>query len=161
VSDSDYVDTTAPDAAFYALLGEVNYYWAQLDLVSSAAFAVLLKLDPAELGITIGRIETQAKINKMHAICRHRRNKDLAAFLANIKNELARLRPARNAVPHGAYIGKSNQGEFCFRLPAEFIVAEDEQTAHEMFVFTVFELQQHIMDVAKRTDRAASEPAAR
>ena len=64
MSDEEYLDTRAPDIAFYALLGQVNYVWAQLDAVSSAAFASLLNLDPAELGIAIGRIETQAKIEE-------------------------------------------------------------------------------------------------
>jgi hypothetical protein len=73
MSDNDHLDTTAPDKIFYALLGEVNYV------------AVLLNLDPVELGITIGRIETQAKISKMLSIVRHRRKDDLSTFLANIK----------------------------------------------------------------------------
>jgi hypothetical protein len=55
----------------------------------------------------------------------------------------------RNAVTHGAYMGKSNRGELCFRLPAEFIIDEGDDTAHKMFVFTISELQQHIVDITK------------
>ena len=149
MSDEEYLDTRAPDIAFYALLGQVNYVWAQLDAVSSAAFASLLNLDPAELGIAIGRIETQAKIERMHAIARRRRNDDLSDLLTNIKSELNRLRPLRNAVMHGAYMGSANQDELCFRLSTDFIVAEDEQTAQKMFVLTIAELQQHVIDIAK------------
>ena len=85
----------------------------------------------------------------MHAIARHRRNDDLSGFLTNIKSELNRLRPIRNAVTHGAYEGSTNQDELCFRLSAEFIVAEDAQTAQKLFVLTVAELQQHVIDIAK------------
>jgi hypothetical protein len=149
MSGSDYLDQTAPDNTILALLGSVNFTWAQLDLISSGALASLLKIDPAELGITIGRIETQAKIGKMHSIVRHRRDKKLAILLADAKKELTRLRPTRNAVTHGAYIGKSGKGELCFKLPAEFIVDDGQDTAQELFVFTSKELEKHVMDVTK------------
>ena len=78
-----------------------------------------------------------------------RRNDDLSDLLTNIKSELNRLRPLRNAVTHGAYMGSANQDELCFRLSTDFIVAEDEQTAQKMFVLTIAELQQHVIDIAK------------
>jgi hypothetical protein len=113
-----------PNSIVLGLMGRVNYAWAQLDLISTAAFASLLNLDPVELGMAIGRIETQAKIEKMREISRHRGADELSAFFANIKSQLKRLRPDRNAVTHGAYMGKTHKGELCFRLPAAFIVAE-------------------------------------
>jgi hypothetical protein len=145
----ELLDQTAPDNSILALLGEVNYNWAQLDLISSGAYASLLALNPVEVGITIGRIETEAKIAKMRSIARHRRNNPMAKALFSVKKELARLRPTRNAVTHGAYIGKSGKGELFFKLPAEFIVDDGQDTAQELFVFTIEELQQHVMDIAK------------
>ena len=85
----------------------------------------------------------------MHEILRHRGADELSAFFANIKSQLKRLRPDRNPVTHGAYMGKSNQGELCFRLPTAFILAEGEQTSQKMFVFTVPQLKQHIVDITK------------
>jgi hypothetical protein len=57
----DYLDTTAPTHETLVLLGSINYAWAQLDLVSSAAFASLLKLDPAELGMTMVELRRKPK----------------------------------------------------------------------------------------------------
>src|SRR5437660_2949789 len=85
----------------------------------------------------------------MHEISRHRGADELSAFFANIKSQLKRLRPDRNAVTHGAYMGKTHQGELCFRLPAAFIVAEGEQTTQRMLVFAVPQLKQHIVDITK------------
>jgi len=149
MSEAEVIDSTAPDNNIITLLGHINYAWAQLDLISSGAFAGMLKLNPIELGITIGRIETQAKIGKMHSIARHRRNKEQAALLAKLKRELTQLRPTRNATTHGAYIGTTGVGELLFKLPAEFIVDDVEDTAQELFVFTVKELEQHVMDVTR------------
>jgi hypothetical protein len=148
-ADTDYLDQTVLDDSIMALLGFINYSWAQLDLISSGAFAGLLKLDPVELGITIGRIETHVKIAKMQSIARHRRDKKMAGSLSKVKKDLTRLRPTRNAVTHGTYIGKSGQGELCFKLPAEFIVEETQDTAHQLFIFTVAELKQHILDITE------------
>ena len=143
----DLVDQTVPDDTIFSLLGWVNFSWAQLDLISSGAYSSMLALSPVEVGITIGRIETETKIAKMRSIARHRGNKELAATLFDVKKELTRLRPTRNAVTHGAYIGKSGQGELCFKLPAEFIVEDGQDTAQELFVFGVDELKTHIMEV--------------
>jgi hypothetical protein len=85
MTQSNVLDQSAPDDSVYTLLGAVNFTWAQLDQISSGAYASLLKVDPIEFGITIGRIETQAKIGKMHSIARHRRDKKRAATLAEIK----------------------------------------------------------------------------
>ena len=109
---SNLLDQSAPDDSVYTLLGKVNFTWAQLELISSGAYASLFKVDPIELGITIGRIETRAKIGKLHSIARHRRDKKRAATLAEIKKALSKLRSTRNAVTHGAYMGKSAQGDF-------------------------------------------------
>jgi hypothetical protein len=146
-SNPEFVDQTVPDDRILALLGWVNFTWAQLDLISSGAYASLLALSPVEVGITIGRIETEAKITKMRSIARHRRNKAMAATLLSVKKELTRLRPTRNAVTHGAYVGKSAKGELFFKLPAEFLVDDGQDTAQELFVFSVEELQKHIMEV--------------
>jgi hypothetical protein len=149
MANLEVIDASVPDESIFALLGWVNFTWAQLDLIASGALASLLKLEPVELGIAFGRIETQAKIAKMHSITRHRRNKELAEILGQAKKELTRLRPMRNAVTHGAYIGKSDQGELLFRLPAEFLVDESQDTAQELFVCTVPELKQHIVDAGQ------------
>ena len=148
-SDPEYLDQTTPDDGILALLGWVNFTWAQLDLISSGAYASLLALSPVEVGITIGRMETEAKIAKRRSIARHRRNKELVTTLTHVKKELARLRPIRNAVTHGAYIGKAGTDELFFRLPAEFLVDDGHDTAQELFVFTVPELQKHVMEVTK------------
>jgi hypothetical protein len=92
----------SPNDGILAPLGWVNFSWAQLDLISSGAYPGLLALSPVEVGITIGRIETEAKIAKGRSIARHRRNKELVTTLTHVKKELARLRPTRNAVTHGA-----------------------------------------------------------
>lgn len=145
----ELLDQSAPDHSMYGLLGEISHAWAQLDLISSGAFACFLKLDPAEAGIVIGRIETQAKIAKMHQIARHRRETQMATFLSKTKKELTRLRPMRNALTHGAYVGKSANGELFFRMPAEFMVEDNYETAHELFVYEIPEIQQHVMDVTR------------
>ena len=149
VLDTEFIDPTLPDNSILELLGWVNFTWAQLDLISSGAYASMLALSPVEVGITLGRIETDAKIAKMRSIARHRRNKELDAILLSVKKELTRLRPTRNAVTHGAYIGKSGKGELFFRLPAEFLVDDGQETAHELYVFTVNELKKHVMEVTK------------
>jgi len=151
MSAPEYLDETPADAALLSMFGSVNYAWAMLDLVSSAAFGALLKIDPSELGIIIGRLETQGKINKMHLIARHRRNKKIAEALAPFKKDLADLRPTRNAITHGVYVGKTAKTELLFKLPAEFIVDEDEETAQGLFVTTPSDLAGHITEVAKIT----------
>ena len=149
MSSDDFLDQSAPSVQTLALLGAINFTWAQLDLISSAAFAALLKIDPVELGITLGRVETRAKIIKMHHVARHRRDKETAKSLSEVKKELARLRPARNATTHGSYLGKTNKGELLFKIPAEFIIDDGADTAHELYVLTISELQQHIVDTTK------------
>ena len=151
MANTEELDQTPADAVLLSLFGSVNHAWALLDLVSSAAFGALLKIDPSELGIIIGRLETQAKINKMHLIARHRRNKKIADALAPFKKDLADLRPMRNAIIHGVYIGKTKNDELCFRLAAEFIVDDGEETAHELFVVTPSDLAGHIAEVLRIT----------
>jgi hypothetical protein len=139
------VDQSAPDASTLALFGEVNFTWAQLDLIVSGALATLLKIDPAELALILGRLESKDKIARMHSIVRHRRDKKLSSLLADLKKEVTCMRPLRNAITHGVYIGKTDAGEVLFKLPADFILDDNQETAHQLFVCTIDELQQHIM----------------
>jgi hypothetical protein len=46
-------------------------------------------------------------------------------------------------------MGKSAQGELVIKLPAEFIVDEGLDTAQGLFVFTISEIEQHIVEVTK------------
>ena len=72
-----------------------------------------------------------------------------AATLTEIKKDLSKLRPTRNAVTRGAYLGKSAQGEMFIKLPAEFIVDERLDTAQELFAFTISEIERLIVEVTK------------
>jgi len=46
-------------------------------------------------------------------------------------------------------MGKTNKGELCFRMPAEYVVDDGQDTAHELHVVTIQELADHILKVTQ------------
>jgi hypothetical protein len=61
-----------PPEPILGALAAVNLAWAHLDALVSAALFSIMGVDPVEFGIIVGRLETQAKLDKMLKILRHR-----------------------------------------------------------------------------------------
>jgi hypothetical protein len=127
------IDDDLPPDVLYAI-GQITVAWAQLDAFISAAFFSILNIDPVDFGIVIGRTESPTKLVKMQQIFKHRQELRKAAVMKKAKELIEDLRPLRNTLTHGRYIGKTARDEFCFILPAEFVMGEEIPTANEMVV---------------------------
>ncbi len=60
-----------PPQELLLAIGTINYDWAQLDSFISGAYVFTLGIDPIEAGITIGRLDSRAKVEKLKKIYRH------------------------------------------------------------------------------------------
>jgi hypothetical protein len=80
----------------------------------------------------------------MQQIFKHRRDPRKAAVMKKAKELIEDLRPLRNTLTHGRYIGKSTKDEFMFILPAEFVISEEIPTANEMVVVERSDLVTHL-----------------
>jgi hypothetical protein len=125
-------------------IGVITITWAQFDSFVSAAFFSILNIDPVEFGIIIGRAESPAKLNKMHQIFKHRGEFTKAKVMKDAKALTEDLRPLRNALTHGRYIGRTSKDEFFFVLPADFVIEESTPTANELVVVTRLDLELHL-----------------
>jgi hypothetical protein len=131
--DANLIDDDLPPDVLLAI-GQITTTWAQFDAFISAAFFSILNIDPVDFGIIVGRTESPTKLGKMQQIFKHRRDPRKAAVMKKAKELIEGLRPLRNTLTHGRYIGKSTKEEFIFILPAEFVIGEEVPTANEMVV---------------------------
>src|SRR5215208_5825475 len=132
-----------PTPGLMIALGTINFIWAQLDAIVSGALYSLMSVDPVEFGVIVGRLETQAKVGKMLKILRHRRDKPRIAVVISMKGELEELRPLRNAVTHGYYLGHTASDEYLWTLTADHIISEAAASANELFVAEPNDLASH------------------
>jgi len=132
-----------PPADLMTILGYINHVWSQLDGLVSGALYSLMSVDPIEFGVIVGRLETQAKVGKMLKILRHRRDKPRIAVVISMKGELEELRPLRNAVTHGYYLGHTASDEYLWTLTADHIISEAAASANELFVAEPNDLASH------------------
>jgi hypothetical protein len=141
--DANLIDDDLPPDVLLAI-GQITTTWAQFDAFISAAFFSILNIDPVDFGIIVGRTESPTKLGKMQQIFKHRRDPRKAAVMKKAKELIEGLRPLRNTLTHGRYIGKSTKEEFIFILPAEFVIGEEVPTANEMVVVKRSDLTIHL-----------------
>lgn len=139
----DVIIEGGPQAHILAALGSINFAWAQLDSFVSAALYSILSVDPIEFGILLGRVETQSKLGKLHRILKHRGERYRAEIVKSAINSLEELRPLRNAITHGRYVGRTTRGELIWALTADFVI-DDEMSAGEMLVTDKDKLTNHL-----------------
>lgn len=132
-----------PSTETYALWGTINHAWAMLDVSISGAFCNIMNIDVVELGIVVGRLDPEAKLAKMQKILLHRKEKTKATQIGAILKTLNKLKPERNAITHGNYLGTTKRFEMCFNLTADFLVSENTPSANSMVVITVHEMMDH------------------
>jgi hypothetical protein len=135
-SPEDYLHLQAPPLEMLSLWGSVNFCWAMLDVIITGAFCTIMDMDVVELGITIGRLDQEAKLARMIKILNHRKDHERAALLKSYLSELNPMKEHRNAITHGYYIGTTARGEMCFVLMADFRVGEGQPSANKMIVLT-------------------------
>lgn len=114
-----------------------------LDAVTSAAYVAVLKGDPVEIGVTLGQLETIPKINKLQTIFKYRKDVEKAKSLRTVAKELDKLKPLRNAVTHGWYLGESQHGELLYALLPHFVV-EDDFAGTSFFCVTKPDIDLHL-----------------
>ncbi|MDH3195063.1 MAG: hypothetical protein OEL78_01975 [Hyphomicrobiales bacterium] len=139
---SETLQPSPPTPALLLSIGWVNHSWAQLDAIISAVYVSTLNLDPVEAGITIGRIETRAKVEKLKKIYRHRKNKRAESIFTAISKTLDKERNLRNALTHGNYMGQTKKGEYIWIILPAFIV-DDSFSGNEMFVSDDDKIMEH------------------
>lgn len=144
--DSGKIKRPSPGQEELFLIGQVNHFWAALDALSAAAFVSALSGDPVEIGITLGRLDAIAKLQKLKAIYRYRRDEAKVTALTSIIGRLDKLKPLRNAITHGLYRGKASKGELLWSIMPEFLIGDDI-AAFELFVSTTTEIQAHAVTV--------------
>jgi hypothetical protein len=113
----------------------------------TGALASAINADTIEIGILIGKIEVEAKLNKTLKILKHKKDPRVKE-LKSIIESLEVLRPLRNAITHGHYLGVSNRKEIIFSLPTEFLVG-DSPTANAMFVIYPNDTTKHFNGVVE------------
>jgi hypothetical protein len=142
-TDEYIIDEDLPPDVLMTI-GQITTTWAQFDAFVSAAFFSILNIDSVEFGIIIGRTESPAKLSKMHQIFKHWGESTKAKVMKDAKDLTEDLRPLRNTLTHGRYIGRSTKEEFFFILPVDFMIEESTPTANEMVVVTRSDLVLHL-----------------
>jgi hypothetical protein len=140
----DILDPTPP----------VQLAWANLDAFVSAAFVAALSGDPVEIGITLGRLETKAKLEKLKKIFRHRGNLAIVETLTEVGKEVEALRELRNAITHGFYLGYSRQAEFAWSILPEFVLNPGD-AGTQLFLTTPREMIEHTQRVIALSEKVA------
>lgn len=142
-ADNEILNPGPPRPELILALGYVNFAWAQLDAIVAASLSVYLRMPPVDVGLLVGRVETDAKLKKLKKLALHRRDSDFAAKLARWLKTLKHHRPLRNAVTHGYFVGETSQAESIFSILPEFLVDPTEETAVGMVATTDLELYEH------------------
>ena len=150
MSKLDILDPN-PSEQLYSAIGQINFAWSILDALVSAAFVATLGGDAVEIGVTLGRLETKAKVEKLKKIYRHRKSTSKVKALTHMAQEIEALKVLRNAITHGFYLGRSDQNEYCWSILPEFVIT-DESSANELFVAT----PQQMLDHAQRISLLAT-----
>ena len=130
--DSESLNSDAPSEGTLSTWGAINYIWARLDIWTTGALGHVLNLDVIEVGILVGQLETLAKLQTIHKLLLHKKDKR-AVEVKNIIKVLGSLRPLRNAITHGHYQGITLKGEVLFSMPTNFMVGE-HPTSNPLFV---------------------------
>jgi len=142
--EPEYLDMPqVPPIELYTLSGMVNHAWATLDAFVSAAFIATLDIDAVEVGVTVGRLETKAKLEKLKKIYRHRRNGRMVELLTSIARVVEDNKGLRNAMTHGRYLAKTRKGEYLWSVLPEFLISEKAETANQLYVATDAEIMAH------------------
>jgi hypothetical protein len=129
--------------------GTINYVWAQVDVASTGALCSVLDIDGVEFGIVIGKLETEAKLSKIRKILIHRNNITQADKVESLRKILEKLRPTRNAITHGSYVGSSKELERFFSLPTEFLVGDGQECANALHVLKFSDVNDHVEGVVR------------
>lgn len=128
-------------------IGQINYLWANLDAVVSAAIVATMGIDPVEISIILGKLDTRAKVVKLQKIFEHRKDHSKATFLRKLTKQLDERKAFRNAMTHGFYMGHSDDGQHIWALPSSALVTANF-SGSEMFVATEDEMVEHSQSIA-------------
>jgi hypothetical protein len=145
-----------PSGEVCAWGGFVNYAWSKLDIYVTAALASIMNVDPIEIVILVGRLESLGKLAKMESILRHRKDARYT-ICRDAKKGLEAVRLVRNAITHGDYNTTTDKGEVIYILSAEFFLRDDAETENKMVVLTRDSFNQHlatVVDIAKKIQQA-------
>ena len=147
IKDSQPLNENPPSQETLAEWGAINYIWATLDTWVTGALASVLNADVVEVGILIGQLESVAKLKTICRLLKHKR--DVRVKEINIIiNILEPLRPLRNAITHGHYLGCTSKKEILFTIPTQFLVG-DSPTANALFVIYPNEATKHFEKVVE------------
>ncbi|HKH27716.1 MAG TPA: hypothetical protein VKA61_05185, partial [Sphingomicrobium sp.] len=140
---SETIIQGSPPPALMSVLGYINHSCSQLDTLVSAALYSLMPVDPIEFGVIVGRLETQAKVGKMLKILQHRRDTQRVKTLIGVRKELEKLRPLRNAITHGYYLGDTASDEYLWTLTADHVIDDTNESANELFAAEAKDFADH------------------
>src|SRR5690606_18202633 len=141
-TDDGKIKRPSPNQEALFLIGQVNHFWATLDALTAAAFVSTLGGSPVEIGVTLGRLDAIAKLQKLKPIYSYRKDKAKSAVLADIIKRLNKLKPLRNAITHGLYRGRASKGELLWSLMPEFLIG-DGISSTELIVSSTDEIKAH------------------
>lgn len=147
MADSEILTPSIPSVVTLGQIGLVNYYWAALDALTSAAYIAALKGDAIEIGVTLGELDTIAKVQKLKKIYTYRKDAVNTLKLAALAKSLDKLKPLRNAFTHGWYLGQTQEGEICYALMPQFVI-DDEFAGTGFFSATQLEISEHVQGMA-------------
>lgn len=146
MSAPELISQELPPPQVRDIIGMINLAWPILEEQTSSAIFGLLKIDDVELRILLGRTEIIPRLGKLIDILRHRKDARRGS-IKKLQDALIELRPTRNALAHGFYMGQSNLGEYLIGVPADLIFDEEIDTAYKMRAFTARSLMGHLQAV--------------
>ena len=147
IKDSEPLNENPPSQELLAEWGAINYIWASLDTWVTGALASVLNADVVEVGILIGQLESVAKLKTICRLLKHRRDARVKE-INTVINVVETLRPLRNAITHGHYLGSTSKKVVVFTIPTQFLIG-DNPTASAMFVIYPSEATKHFERVVE------------
>jgi hypothetical protein len=107
-----------------------------------APCALWFDIDPVEFGVLVGRIELEAKLQRIYKIFTHRKRNREAKKIKKFIKHVEKLKPQRNAIVHGYYVGLGENG-MEFILTTDFMISDNALTGVKRVTIDVDDLVKH------------------
>lgn len=139
----DILNRESPPQDILIAFGAINLVWARLDAIASACLCALLDISAAEFIIVTGQLDTTAKLRRVKKLFSISGDPRITLINEAI-GKLERLRPERNALTHGFYIGMTSDEKILINIYTEYSV--DTQGVR-LIILTKEEINSHVQTI--------------